>query len=48
MLGTFRRCELVGMGVALLEWVWSCWSRCVTVGMGFKTLILAAWKLVYC
>ena len=26
-------------GVALLEWVWPCWSRCVTVDMGFKTLI---------
>ena len=27
------------------EWhyleVWPCWSRCVTVGMGFKTLFLA-------
>ena len=27
-------------GVALLEWVWPYWSRCVTVGMGFRTLIL--------
>jgi hypothetical protein len=24
--------------------VWPCWSRCVTVGVGFKTLILASWK----
>ena len=23
-------------------------SRCVTVGVGFKTLILAAWKQVFC
>ena len=23
-------------GVALLEWVWPCWSRCVPVGMGFR------------
>jgi hypothetical protein len=34
--------------VALLEWVWPCWSRCVTVGVGFKTFILAAWKPVFC
>jgi hypothetical protein len=34
-------------GVALLEWMWPCWSRCVTVGVSFKTLILAAWKLVF-
>ena len=31
-------------GMALLEWVWPFWSKCVTVGVGFKTLILAAWK----
>jgi len=35
-------------GVTLLELVWPCWSRCVTVGMGFKTLTLAAWKPVFC
>jgi hypothetical protein len=28
--------------------MWPCWSRCVTVGVGFKTLILAAWKSVFC
>ena len=28
--------------------VWPCWSRCVLVGVGFKTLILAAWKPVLC
>ena len=33
--------------MALLVWVWPCWSRCVTVGMGFKTLVLAAWKQVF-
>ena len=33
--------------VALLEQVWPSWSRCVTVGVGFKTLILAAWKPVF-
>jgi hypothetical protein len=37
--GTIRRCGLLG-------WVWPCWSRCVTVGVGFKILILAAWKSV--
>jgi hypothetical protein len=34
------------------EWdyleVWPCWSRCVTVGVDFKTIILAAWKSVFC
>jgi hypothetical protein len=25
---TIRRCGLVGKGVASLEWVWPCWSRC--------------------
>ena len=34
--------------VALLEYVWPCGSRHVTVGVGFKTLILAAWKSVFC
>ena len=29
--------------VALWE-VWLCWRKCVTVGMGFETLLLAAWK----
>jgi hypothetical protein len=29
-------------GVALMEWVWPYCSRCVTVGIGFKTLLLAA------
>jgi hypothetical protein len=27
--------------------VWPCWSRCVIVDIGFKTLILAAWKPVF-
>ena len=26
---------------------WHCEEVCVTVGMGFKTLILAAWKSVF-
>jgi hypothetical protein len=30
--GTIRRDGLVGMGVALLEWVWPCWSRCGLIG----------------
>jgi hypothetical protein len=33
------------------EWnyleLWPCWSRCITVGVGFETLILATWKLVF-
>ena len=29
-------------GVALLEEVWLCWKKCVTVGVGFETLLLAA------
>jgi hypothetical protein len=41
--GTIWRCGLVEVGVALLEWVWPCWSRYVTVSVGFKTLILATW-----
>ena len=28
--------------------MWPYWGMCVTVGVGFKTLILAAWKLVFC
>ena len=24
------------VGVALLEQVWSCWRKCVTVGVGFE------------
>jgi hypothetical protein len=31
-------------GMGLLESVCPCRSRCVTVGVGYKTLILAAWK----
>jgi hypothetical protein len=34
-------------GMTLLEQMWPCWSRCVTVGVGFKTLILTAWKSVF-
>jgi hypothetical protein len=35
-------CICLTQGVALLQG----WSRCVTVGMGFETLLLAAWKPV--
>jgi hypothetical protein len=51
--GTVERCGLVRVGVALLEWVWPCrggcgfgvcWSGCGLVGVGFNTLILAAWE----
>jgi hypothetical protein len=27
--------------------VWSCWKKWVTVGMGFKTLVQAAWKPIF-
>ena len=34
------------------EWhyleVWPIWSRWLTVGVGFKTLIMDAWKPVFC
>jgi hypothetical protein len=40
--GIIRKCGPVGVGVALLEEVWPCWRKCVTVDVGFKTLILAA------
>ena len=35
-------------GVALLELVWPCWSRRDIVDVSFKTLILTAWKSVFC
>ena len=37
--GPIRRCALVGVGMALLEEV--------TVDLGFKNLVLAAWKTVF-
>jgi hypothetical protein len=33
--------------VALLEEVWPCWRKCVTVGLGFDTLLLAAWETIF-
>jgi len=39
-------CVCLAQGVAYLE-MWPCWSRCVTVGVGFNTLVLAAWKSVF-
>jgi hypothetical protein len=35
-------------GVALFGSVWPYWSRCVTVDVGFKTLILVPCKPVFC
>jgi hypothetical protein len=43
--GTIRRYGLVGVGVALLEWVWPCWRKCVTVWVGNVILLLAAWLI---
>jgi hypothetical protein len=34
--GAIRGCGFVGVGVALLEWVWSFWRKCVTVEVGFE------------
>jgi hypothetical protein len=31
--GTVRRCGLVGVGVALVEWVWPWWSGCALDGV---------------
>jgi hypothetical protein len=39
--GTLKRCCLVGVGMDGL-----CWSKCVTVAVGFETRLLAAWKIV--
>jgi hypothetical protein len=44
---TIRRCGLVGVGVASLEWMWPCWRKYVTMGVSFETLLLAAWKTVF-
>jgi hypothetical protein len=33
--------------VAFLEWVLPCWRKCVTVWVGFETLLLAVWKPVF-
>lgn len=32
-------------GVALLEYIWSCWRKCVTLGL--ETLHLATWEPVF-
>ena len=36
--GSIRRCGLAIVGVASLEWVWPCWSRCGLVGGGVALL----------
>ena len=36
--GTIRTGGLVGVGVALLEWVWPCWNGCGLVGVGVALL----------
>ena len=38
---------MFGTGRALLE-MWPCWRKCVIVGLGFKSLVLASWKSVFC
>jgi hypothetical protein len=37
---TIWRCGLIGV-------VGPCWRKCVPMGVGFKTLILAAWEPVF-
>ena len=34
-------------GVTLLEQVWPCWKNCLSVGVGFETLLLAKWEPVW-
>ena len=34
--GAIKKYGLVGVGVALLEWVWPCWRKCVTIQAGFE------------
>ena len=36
--GTIRKCDLVRIGVALLEQEWPCWSGCGFVGVGVVLL----------
>jgi hypothetical protein len=33
--------------VSLLKQVWPCWTKCITVRVGFETLLLASWKPVF-
>jgi hypothetical protein len=37
--GTIRKRGLVGVGVALMEEVWPCWRKCVTLEVDFETLL---------
>ena len=46
MLGAWEVALL--RGVALMEWVWPCWRKCVTVGVGFEMFLLTTWKSVFC
>ena len=36
---TIGKCGLVEIGVALLGWVWPCWSGCGLVGVGMVLLL---------
>jgi hypothetical protein len=47
MLGPYRLALLGGVTFALLEWVWPCWRKCVTVGVGFEILFLTMWEPVF-
>jgi hypothetical protein len=32
--------------LALLEWMWPCWRKCVTVGVGLEALLLDTWEIL--
>jgi hypothetical protein len=36
--GPIWKCDLVGVGAALLEWVWPGWSGCGLAGVGVAWL----------
>ena len=41
-------CMCLAQGMWRYLEVWPSWSRCITVSVGFNTLVLAAWKPVFC
>ena len=43
----WNRYGFVRVSVALLEGVWPCCRKCITVELGFETFLLATWKRVF-
>jgi hypothetical protein len=39
--GPIRKCDLIGVCVALLEWVYPRWRKCVSVRVGIEILKVA-------